>query len=1111
MSSQRDPIKKENIQIPLNGINETVAAEVVSPSSALLTCNNFDFTSASKLSPRYGYAQTSADSPGGAAMSYETARFLKYKNRPILMGPRGIVEFMDSSLQCEQFSGNAPPAPTSFSKPPTLDPELLVNLNTNINGTEVYTSVTAYQAGGAEGFSCIFSVSKTVSGFPSGTTTETALSVRVVDNATGGTVGSCKQSLANTDPTTIVSFKVMQLGSKGVVAITKSGVGTIFLFAVDVTSASTISSGFTTATITGLQVAGNYIDATYDYTGSHTYGYLIYNRAAAPGTYRIQQIDGSLASGASADWAGRYVAETRAGITYVQTAGELIVSAVNPAGSDVDVLIYTASTVTLLPYTPPASIPFSAVCIYNVITSDPVYTNVAVYGNAWVYNFNVMAETANPSSSSISIANYVSCATPGVINANGSGSIRNCEFISKPVWCTSTQQVIGHFHYSIRYEYPLGSGTYVSDYSFSPKDYIVDITDSINLTAEDTFATGNFARGAIIATLASGAARGKSSLGVANPMPVVAGDSIYTSVQFIRALTYGSSLSTNSNAGTSYGIYRLRMKSPYLFGSAKAGDYSFTSGGVPCAFDGSQLLESGFPTRPMLYLSSTAAGAAVTGTFNYVAVYQHTDSLGSVTWSEASNIYSVALAVNSATFTIRCPTFSRRDRPYSQIQALLFRTVNNGQTYYLAGTAQVKDSASTVTITDANAAAAVASNQKLYYQPGQIGTPLPRQSPPSLRCVISHKDRLFGIDDQGQIRFTGPAVEGESRWWHDVFQFPVPGGSGNPTALASMQGRLIIFKADSIHVVDGDGPPENGGNGTEFSLPQLISGTTGCIEPRSIIVTQSGVMFKSVRGIELLTDSFSVQFIGDAVHRTVASYPTCTGVTYCAETDCVKWSMSSATETFGGLYGTGGIILCYFQKYGAWTTHTVQTDAAAAVSLSDLNYCYVKGKWITMLCTGGANTAGTATVFYEKKLSSLSSSAFIDPNSNPVVTTIETGWVKYQNAPNTQMRIWDAEVFGLPVANNSTLLSLAYNYSNSYTNTVTFQPTVTTALPLVLQVRADPERCYAVRLKVVCTYASNTGTYPYGTGEMPSWLGVSFNVGVKPGQPNIPATNKGSS
>ncbi len=80
---------------------------------------------------------------------------------------------------------------------------------------------------------------------------------------------------------------------------------------------------------------------------------------------------------------------------------------------------------------------------------------------------------------------------------------------------------------------------------------------------------------------------------------------------------------------------------------------------------------------------------------------------------------------------------------------------------------------------------------------------------------------------------------------------------GDVVALGTLDEKLIIFKESLIYFTAGDGPDANGQNGA-FLTPERINSAVGCSAPRSIVEIDKGLMFKSVKGMHLLTRDMQV-------------------------------------------------------------------------------------------------------------------------------------------------------------------------------------------------------------------------------------------------------------
>ena len=76
-----------------------------------------------------------------------------------------------------------------------------------------------------------------------------------------------------------------------------------------------------------------------------------------------------------------------------------------------------------------------------------------------------------------------------------------------------------------------------------------------------------------------------------------------------------------------------------------------------------------------------------------------------------------------------------------------------------------------------------------------------------------------------------------------------------------MDEKLVIFKESAIFYLSGDGP-NNLGQQDTFIKPELVSSDIGCININSVVLTPDGLMFKSKKGIYLLSRSMQLAYIG---------------------------------------------------------------------------------------------------------------------------------------------------------------------------------------------------------------------------------------------------------
>ncbi len=340
--------------------------------------------------------------------------------------------------------------------------------------------------------------------------------------------------------------------------------------------------------------------------------------------------------------------------------------------------------------------------------------------------------------------------------------------------------------------------------------------------------------------------------------------------------------STKQNAiGSSMDLITMDWAATNLCQPAILGDLVALAGSPPSFYDGVRTSEIGFFQSPRI-VSRSFSGIVGPGPgeVKYVCVYEQMDNNGQWHQSSPGRPFSVTtggagegvfLVVTTLTASNRAEYGTPVSTP-QYVRIVPYRTQVGGNEYYRVPGCEVTNEPNVPTITlplDTHLDTALGA--PLYTQPGTANVSQFKASPPPLTCLIAHGDRLVGCTGK-TVWFSGQYVQGEAPWFADLFQFNV-GTSGDITALASLDGALIVFKRDQIAFVDGSGPPDNGAGG-DYSPPQFIAADVGCIEPRSVVVTPAGVMFQSLRGIEMLSRGRSLAtYFGSHVEATLAANP----------------------------------------------------------------------------------------------------------------------------------------------------------------------------------------------------------------------------------------------
>lgn len=531
--------------------------------------------------------------------------------------------------------------------------------------------------------------------------------------------------------------------------------------------------------------------------------------------------------------------------------------------------------------------------------------------------------------------------------------------------------------------------------------------------------------------------------------------------------------------GHSVGVLKLTADEP-VAPPAIAAAGACIPGASPSVFDGRWCSELGFVHAPDVFVEDSGVAGSLNGEYAYTAVYEYLDSSGNIWWGPPAIVRRVTVTSKKVTATVTgCCVSSIRNAPAGDIQVALYRTAAGpGVVVYRVGSASA--TTDVVTFTDNVADGTLISNHQLYRQLLTSGAAQPRQAPPAFQCMAVHGDRVWGANGS-TVWFSGLRTVGEGIWFSDAFQIPIEGG-GEITAMTSQDGRLYVFKRGGIFYIDGEGPPDNGGNGSEFSTPIELPVTVGCIETRSVIQTAIGVFFQSIRGIELLTRSQEVFWIGEPVRDTLDANPVVSSAVIDDRTSRVMLTCS-ATE------GGAAKILVYDMNEKLWTVSTFDP----LVIPSAVSGAFV-GDAYAILDAGGV-------VHIESATESTDDGAYVD-------SEIITPWIKMQGLQGYQ-RVWRVSVLGEHLTDHDLTISVATDYEDSWGQTTTWTSDKLAAMPLEqVQVHLAKQKCSAVRVRMQMKAPTGDGAFA-ATGKGAALYGLAIEWGQKQGTAKLAATQRG--
>ena len=465
------------------------------------------------------------------------------------------------------------------------------------------------------------------------------------------------------------------------------------------------------------------------------------------------------------------------------------------------------------------------------------------------------------------------------------------------------------------------------------------------------------------------------------------------------------------------------------YSSEIAGSLHLT-GGMLWQYDGVAPVEHGFHVWPEDQSGTWAAtGGAIapqpdgmtnTNAYWYQFTYEWTDATGNTHRSAPSIPISITTTgtntggppyTGTGSITLYVPTLRLTSKQPDPIEVAAGAPVTNPvrivgyrwsvaqQIYYQFTSVQnpvINDpTVDYVTIVDTLADSSIIGNNILYTTGGVVED---IAAPASVASTLFN-NRLWLVDaeDRNLLWYSKQVIEAVPVEMSDLLTIYVAptsgaqGSTGNITALAPMDDKLIIFKRDAIYYINGIGPDNTGAN-SQYSDPVFITSSVGCSNPNSIVLMQNGLMFQSDKGIWLLGRDLSTNYIGAPV-EAYNSYTTMSAQNIPA-TNQVRFIMNNNTT------------LMYDYFVNQWGVHTNIAAISGTLYQSSQTYLNAYG-----------------SVFQETP------GTYID-GSEPVLMSLTTAWINVAGLQGYE-RFYFAYLLGTYFTPFTLNVSLAYDYNPS--------------------------------------------------------------------------------
>lgn len=426
-------------------------------------------------------------------------------------------------------------------------------------------------------------------------------------------------------------------------------------------------------------------------------------------------------------------------------------------------------------------------------------------------------------------------------------------------------------------------------------------------------------------------------------------------------------------------------------------------GGVASMYDGDSFYELNFPRYPSTIFStfnSTPGTGSVTagGTYSLAFVYEFIDANGKVHLSAPSEPKAITTGVgtNMINYWIAVNILGLTSKP--NFNLLVYRTTNGGSVFYFdhrkenVGTSLSGVAVGSCMVSDAT----LQSQAILYTDSGELAN----SDVWGVRSMDIYKDRLFCLTPDG-LYYSKKIELGDPVEFAGELNIPLESTGGDAVAVATLQDKLLIFKQDRTYIVYGDGPNDTGTYG-DFSQPQVINKTIGCINASSIASDGEFVYFQSRETICRINSSLQIEKIGNDLDYFLNSQPTIRTVSVLPKQRQIRFSDQARTYIF----------FTEAQQWGVWY-HGSAATISGALSSTVINdqYYFIPYKLTP------------PNIVYKEDETSLEdySSASVAPY------TIATSWIRLESVQGFQ-RLYSIFILGRKRGAHNLTIKIMYDY-----------------------------------------------------------------------------------
>jgi len=372
---------------------------------------------------------------------------------------------------------------------------------------------------------------------------------------------------------------------------------------------------------------------------------------------------------------------------------------------------------------------------------------------------------------------------------------------------------------------------------------------------------------------------------------------------------------------------------------------AFVTGGLPSTVIPKQYGLTQLPTLLTKPKAPTQSGAGTSGSYVYCCHWVMYSPDGSivngpvsktVTRTRANSyVYRHGLSVDSS----------------ANAKLKVFRTTNNGTTFYLVSEVSLADfgTSGMISITTNQVDSAISGNEIIYTQgaTGALSGRVETTTTPPCRYYYSGTERhiIGGLGSETSVRVSDVLVTGELPVWPVGGAWYVDVGS-RVLGVGEMDGAYLVFAADGVYRFGGVGPDPMG-EGT-FSTPEKIH-AVGVRTDRSVVEADIGFIYQGVdlRFWVVRRGGMTAEPISDNLRSTLAGitdqnnfYPLaeCLSATFSWARGLAYFRMNKMASS-NTAEANAGKVMVFDTRNGTWFEDQIGANA----TIGDILWCGADG------------------------------------------------------------------------------------------------------------------------------------------------------------------------